>query len=105
MASRTHSNRCRVRIAARTWVESVRCVPRALIHPRALQAARTGLEEPLASYMREQAAAKIVQQGEVEARAVQVEAEGILPIHAAADRIGRLAVGQPFDILQHHDQG
>jgi hypothetical protein len=29
-----------VRIAAKTWVESVRCVPRALIQPRALQAAR-----------------------------------------------------------------
>ena len=40
MASRTHSNRCRVRIAARTCVESVRCVPRALSQPRALQAAR-----------------------------------------------------------------
>ena len=40
MASRTHSNRCSVRIAAKTWVESVRCVPRALIQPRALQVAR-----------------------------------------------------------------
>jgi hypothetical protein len=94
-----------VRIAARTWVESVRCVPRALIHPRALQAARKGLEEPLASYMGEHAAPKIVQQRAVEAGIGELKAEGILPIHAAADRIGRLPVGQPFDILQHHDQG
>jgi hypothetical protein len=35
---------------------------------------------------------------------MQVEAEGIFPIHAAAHGIHRLAVGEPFDILHHHDQ-
>src|SRR5437016_3863872 len=35
---------------------------------------------------------------------MQVKAEGIFPIHAAPDCIGRLAVGEPFDILHHHDQ-
>jgi hypothetical protein len=35
---------------------------------------------------------------------VQVEAEGIFPIHAAPHGIGRLAVGEPFDILHHDDQ-
>ena len=34
------AKRCKVRIAARTWVESVRCVPRALSKPRALHAVR-----------------------------------------------------------------
>ena len=47
-----------------------------------------GIEEPLASLMGQQAVAKIVQQREVEAWVGQVEAEGILPIHAAADGIG-----------------
>ena len=63
-----------------------------------------GIEQPLGGLMGEQAVAKIVQQGEVEARVRQVEAEGIFPIHTAADRIGRLAVGEPFDILHHHDE-
>ena len=35
---------------------------------------------------------------------MQIEAEGIFPIHAAPDRIGRLAVGEPFQILHHNDQ-
>jgi hypothetical protein len=64
-----------------------------------------GIKVPLASRMGQQAAAKIVQQHEVEAWVGSLKAEGILPIHAAADGIGRLAVGQPFDILNHHDQG
>ena len=63
-----------------------------------------GIEQPLAGLMGQQPAAKIVQQGEVEAWVRQVEAEGILPIHAAADGIGRLAIGEPFDVLHHHDQ-
>jgi hypothetical protein len=47
---------------------------------------------------------KIVQQGEVKAGVGQLKAEGILPIHTAADRIRRLAIGEPFDVLHHHDQ-
>jgi hypothetical protein len=35
---------------------------------------------------------------------VQVKAQGIFPIHAAPDRIGRLPISEPFDILHHHDQ-
>ena len=54
--------------------------------------------------MGEQPLPKIVQQGEVEARLMQIEAEGIFPIHAAPDGIGRLAVGEPFYILHHDDQ-
>jgi hypothetical protein len=55
--------------------------------------------------MGQEALPKIVQQREVEARIVQVQAEGVFPIHAAPDRIGRLAVGEPFHILHHDDQG
>src|SRR4030095_13803340 len=101
MASKTHSRRWSVRIAARTCVESVRCVPRALIHPCALQAARKGLQEPLAGLLRHHAAEKNGQQSEVEARVVQVEAERIFPVHAAADRIGCLAISESFEVLHH----
>jgi hypothetical protein len=51
--------------------------------------------------MHEQTLAKIVQQGEVKARVGQLEAQGILPIYTAADRIRCLAIGQPFDVLHH----
>jgi hypothetical protein len=80
-------------------------VPRALIHPRALQVASRGLEEPLAGLMGAQAVAKIVQQREVEPRIRQVEAQGIHPVHTAADGIGRLAIGEPFDGLHDHHEG
>ncbi len=66
-------------------------------------AARTW--QTLGRLMGEQPLAKIVQQGEVEPWVGQVEAQDIFPIHAAADRIGRLTVGEPFDVLHHHDQG
>jgi hypothetical protein len=54
--------------------------------------------------MGEQPLTKIVQQGEVEPRVTEVETQGILPIHAAADGIGRLAICEPFDVPHHHDQ-
>jgi len=54
--------------------------------------------------MSQDALPKIVQQGEIKARVVQVEAQRIFPVHAAPDRIGGLAVREPFDILHHHDQ-
>jgi hypothetical protein len=98
MASRTHATRCRVRLAARTWVESVHWGPPALIQPRAIQAGQEGIEEPLAGLMGEQATATIVHQREVKSWVGQLEAQGILPIHTAADRIRRLAIGEPFDL-------
>jgi hypothetical protein len=54
--------------------------------------------------MGQQATAKIVQQGEVEARVVQVEAERIFPVQAAADRIGCLAISESFEVLHHHHE-
>jgi hypothetical protein len=55
--------------------------------------------------MGQHATAKVMQPREVEAGVGPGEAEGIRPIHTAADGIRRLAVGQPFAILPHHDQG
>jgi hypothetical protein len=46
-----------------------------------------------------------VQQREVNPRVMHIEAEGIFPIHAAPDRLGRLAVRAPFHIRHHDDQG
>jgi hypothetical protein len=95
MTAKAHATRWSVRVAARTGVESVCCVPRALIHPRALQVVE--IEEPLARLIGEPVWAKIVQQWEVETWVAQVEAERICPIHAAVERFGCLAIGEPFD--------
>jgi hypothetical protein len=62
------------------------------------------IEEPLAHTVGEQALPKIVQQREVKPRIALLAAQGILPIYTAADRIRRLAIGEPFDILHHHNQ-
>jgi hypothetical protein len=45
-----------------------------------------------------------VQQRAVEPRVTEVETQGIFPIHAAADGIGRLPIGEPFHILHHDDE-
>jgi hypothetical protein len=61
------------------------------------------VEEPLAGIMGYSALPKIMQQREVEARVMQVKTQGIFPIHTATDRLGCLPIGEPFDILHHHD--
>jgi hypothetical protein len=63
-----------------------------------------GIKQPLAGLMRQYALPKIVQPGAIKARVVQVEAERIFPVHAAPDRIGGLAVREPFDIPHHDDE-
>ena len=63
------------------------------------------VEQSLSAIVGEQALTKIVQQGEVESGIGQLQAQGILPIHAAAHGISTLTVGEPFDILHDGDQG
>jgi hypothetical protein len=72
--------------------------------PPRVAGSQEGIKEPLARLMGQHAAAKIVQQREVEAWVGSLQAQGILPIHPAADGIRCLAIGEPFDILHHHDQ-
>jgi hypothetical protein len=55
--------------------------------------------------MGHEALPKSVQPRAIEARVVQVETAYIFPVHAAPDRIGRLAISEPFQILHHDDQG
>ena len=64
-----------------------------------------GIQEPLDSLMGQQPLAKIVQEGEVKPRIVQVQAQRVFPIYTAADRIRRLAIRQAFDVLHHHHEG
>src|SRR6266487_4880230 len=98
------SRRLSVRMAANTCVESVRWMPRALIHPRALHVVRTVSRNRWVASWASKRSRKIVPQREIEAGVVQVEAQRIFPIHAAAHGSGGLAVGEPFHILPNHDQ-
>ena len=62
------------------------------------------VKQALGRLMGEQPLPKIMSQGKVEPRVVQIEAQGILPIHTMPDSIGGLTIREPFDILHHHDQ-
>ena len=73
--------------------------------PRRFAGGQEGVEAPLAGRMGEHAAAKIMQQGEVTPWVGELKAQRLFPLHAAADGIGCLAVGEPFDTRHHHDQG
>ena len=54
---------------------------------------------------RDQARAELAQHGKVEAGVGELEPEGIFPVNATADGLGRSPVGQVFDKLQDTDQG
>jgi len=64
-----------------------------------------GVQEPLSGLMGQQTCAKIVEEGEVEAGVVQVQAQRLLPIHTAPDHIGGLPIREACDIVHDHHQG
>jgi hypothetical protein len=66
---------------------------------------QAGVQEPLRGLRGQPPCAKIVEEGEVEAGGVPVEAQRLLPSHTAPDRIGGLPIRQAFDILHDHHQG
>ena len=92
-------------MAARTWVESVRCLVRALTRPWALQVSSIASSRSRSAPPAMQAGAELAEHGEVEAGVGQLQAEGVLPVDAAADGVGGLAIGEPLGELQDGDQG
>ena len=52
-----------------------------------------------------EAAAELGEGGEVESGVVELEAEGVLPVDAAADGVGGLAIGEVLGELHDGDQG
>ena len=52
-----------------------------------------------------EAAAELGEGGEVESGVVELESEGVLPVDAAADGVGGLAIGEVLGELQDGDQG
>lgn len=92
------------RTRPRTWVESVRCRPR-LQPPPGAAAVQHGVEQAPFSTTGKEASAELGKDGAVEPGVGQVEGEGVLPVDAAADGIGGLAVGEVFDELEDGDEG
>src|SRR5262245_55953602 len=63
-----------------------------------------GIEEELLRLASDEAGAELAEDGMVEAWVGQFETQDIFPINTAADRIGRLAIGQPFRKLEDRGQ-
>jgi hypothetical protein len=68
------------------------------------QALQHDLEQTLIASPGEQAGPELAQHGEVEARILKVQAEGVLQVDPAAHRLGRLPVGQVLEELKDGDQ-
>ena len=63
------------------------------------------IEQDWAEIPVDQPPPELAQHREVEARVGQLQAEAVFPIDPAAHRLGRLSVGQAFDVLENADKG
>ena len=61
-------------------------------------------EQQLFGPAREQTAAELAEHAESKAGVGQFQSQGIFPVDAATDRLGRLPVGEAFDKLQDENQ-
>ena len=64
-----------------------------------------GVEELLFGLAVDQAGAELAEHGVVEAGIGQFQGEGVLPVDAAADGVGGLAIGEALDVLEDGGQG
>jgi len=94
-----------VRIAARMWVESVRCRPRALKKLALPKEIKHQVEELLLGATGHQPAPELGEHRGIEARVIELQGQGILPVDVATDRMGRLLIREPLDILHDGDEG
>ena len=64
-----------------------------------------GVEELLFGLALDQAGAELAEHGVIEAGIGQLQPQGVLPVDAAADGVGGLAIGEPLDVLEDGGQG
>ena len=64
-----------------------------------------GVQELLFGLAVDQAGAEFAQHGVIEAGIGQFQPQGVLPVDAATDGVGGLAIGEALDVLEHGDQG
>ena len=70
-----------------------------------VQVLQHDLKQILIAPSGKQTGPELAQHGEVEARIVKLQAEGILQVNPAAHRLGRLPIGQVLEELKDGDQG
>ena len=92
-------------MAARTCVESVRCRPRCADQAEFLELVQQGVQKPLFGLAVDQARAELAEHGVIEAGIGQFQTQGVLPVDAAADGVGGLAIRQALDVLEDGGQG
>lgn len=68
-------------------------------------AVQDSIQKPLFGRTSDQASAELTQNGVVETRVCQFQAEGVFPVDAAAEGVGRLPVRMVLDELPHRFQG
>ena len=83
----------------------MRCRPRSRIRPSSRQSVQEGVQELLFGLAVDQAGAELAEHGVIEAGIGQFQAQGVLPVDAAADGVGGLAIGEALDVLEHGGQG
>ena len=64
-----------------------------------------GVQELLFGLAVDQAGAELAEHGVVEAGIGQFQGQGVLPVDAAADGVGGLAIGEALDVLEDGGQG
>ena len=101
----THSRRFRERTAPSTCVESVRCRPRALSSFCSRHSAKRVSSRCSSAPPANKTAAELAQDRSVEARVGQLQTEQVLPVDAAADRLGRAPVRQVLGKLEQGHKG
>ena len=83
----------------------MRCRPAASDQPEFAASVQEGVQELQFGLAVDQAGAELAEHGVVEAGIGQFQAQGVLPVDAAADGVGGLAVGEALDVLEDGGQG
>ena len=83
----------------------MRCRPRSSDQPEFAASFQEGVQELLFGLAVDQAGAELAEHGVVEAGIGQFQAQGVLPVDAAADGVGGLAVGEALDVLEDGGHG
>jgi len=87
-------------------VRGVGALPAAGLQPATFAAAlQEEVQQPWFGRAGEEAAAKLTQDGTIEAGVGEFQAEGLLPVDTGTNGLGRLTVGEFLHKLQDRDQG
>jgi hypothetical protein len=101
----TNARRLRARTAAKTWVESVRCRPRALSRPRSRQRGNKPSHRRASAWPASRRGRNSLRTVWSKPRSVNSRDRADLPVDAGPDRVGRLAIGAALGKREDRDHG